>query len=348
MKKRLSFLVAGICLLLLPACSESELLDRDGNGTEVNLKPGEKAVTFTLEAPGSGAVPATRATGDANDEVTLPGESDIDKLDIYCFVEETVALNSTLERIYRYSKNGTGNDFVLMAAAGGYKLGIGVPEDNELRRFLIIANDLASSRSTTPGTTTTYTEVLGWTIRAVMEGIGSLSSPFPMSAKVLKPVLMNDGSYIYQEEPFSAEDLEKGVKVQLQRRVARFDIDNPISDFFEVTGINVKSYEDYGMFNETTSDIRIISYGKNTCTNADFIAGAFYCYPGGATTEGSNGADVEIFGNYLGAPAFGRETTAQQPLHRSYTRWQQAQCHPRSGAVERRRQDRCVSHRAVC
>lgn len=303
MKKRLSFLVAGICLLLLPACSESELLDRDGNGTEVNLKPGEKAVTFTLEAPGSGAVPATRAAGDANDEVTLPGESDIDKLDIYCFVQKlNVALSSQLERIYRYSKNGTGNDFVLMAAAGGYKLGIGVPEDNELRRFLIIANDHVLSRSTMLGTTT-YTQVLDWTMGAVMDEIGSLPSPFPMSAKVLKPVLMNDGSYIYQEEPFSAEDLEKGVKVQLQRRVARFDIDNPISDFFEVTGINVKSYEDYGMFNETTSDIRIISYGKNTCTNADFIAGAFYCYPGGATTEGSNGADVEIFGNYLGAPA---------------------------------------------
>lgn len=305
MKKRLSFLVAGICLLLLPACSESELLDRDGNGTEVNLKPGEKAVTFTLEAPGSGAVPATRATGDANDEVTLPGESDIDKLDIYCFVAATGTERleaSTLERIYRYSKNGTGNDFVLMAAAGGYKLGIGVPEDNELRRFLIIANDHVLSRSTMLGTTT-YTQVLDWTMGAVMDEIGSLPSPFPMSAKVLKPVLMNDGSYIYQEEPFSAEDLEKGVKVQLQRRVARFDIDNPISDFFEVTGINVKSYADYGMFNETTSDIRIISYGKNTCTNADFIAGAFYCYPGGATTEGSNGADVEIFGNYLGAPA---------------------------------------------
>lgn len=303
MKKRLSFLVAGICLLLLPACSESELLDRDGNGTEVNLKPGEKAVTFTLEAPSSGAVPATRAAGDANDEVTLPGESDIDKLDIYCFVQKlNVALSSQLERIYRYSKNGTGNDFVLMAAAGGYKLGIGVPEDNELRRFLIIANDHVLSRSTMLGTTT-YTQVLDWTMGAVMDEIGSLPSPFPMSAKVLKPVLMNDGSYIYQEEPFSAEDLEKGVKVQLQRRVARFDIDNPISDFFEVTGINVKSYADYGMFNETTSDIRIISYGKNTCTNADFIAGAFYCYPGGATTEGSNGADVEIFGNYLGAPA---------------------------------------------
>lgn len=298
MKKRLSFLVAGICLLLLPACSESELLDRDGNGTEVNLKPGEKAVTFTLEAPGSGAVPATRAAGDANDEVTLPGESDIDKLDIYCFVQKlNVALSSQLERIYRYSKNGTGNDFVLMAAAGGYKLGIGVPEDNGLRRFLIIANDLAMRQ---PMSTTTYTEALGWTMGTVMSGIGS---PFPMSAKVLKPVLMNDGSYIYQEEPFSAEDLEKGVKVQLQRRVARFDIDNPISDFFEVTRINVKSYEDYGMFNETTSDIGINSYGKDICTNADFIAGAVYCYPGGATAEGSNGADVEISGNYLGAPA---------------------------------------------
>lgn len=302
MKKRLSFLVAGICLLLLPACSESELLDRDENGPEVNLKPGEKAVTFTLKGLGSGAVPATRAAGAANDEVTLPGENDIDKLDIYCFAGEPTAsptpAESRLERVYHYSKTGTGNDFVLMAAADGYKLGIGVPEDGQLRRFLIIANDGVTRSTTLPPS---YPNVLGWTMGAVMEGSGSLSSPFPMSAKVLKPVLMNDGSYTYKEEPFSANDLDKGIKVQLQRRVARFDIDNPISDFFEVTGINVKSYADYGMFNATTptSDTNL-SFGKKTCTNADFIAGAFYCYPGGAT---SGGAEVEISGNYLGAPA---------------------------------------------
>lgn len=296
MKLNLSFLLAGICLLLLPACTESGLTDNDGEWPGVNLSPGEQAVMFTLESAGHGAVPATRAA----DEVTLPGETDIEKLDIYCFAADATtaaAADFTLEHVYRYSKTGTANDFLLIASATGYKLGIGVPQDDKLRRFLIIANDAATRTATV--TTTTYADVLVWRTAAITGDVTtSLSSPFPMTSRVPKPVLMNDGSYTYKDEPFSAADLVKGVNVKLQRRVARLDIGNPVSDYFEVIGIHVTGYADYGLFEGTkaTTDTNV-SYGLKACGNAASIPGAFYCYPGGAS---SSGTVVAVSGNYLG------------------------------------------------
>jgi len=295
MKLKLSFLLSAVCLLLLPACSESELPNKDGEWPGVNLNPGEKAVMFTLEGTGSGAASTTRAT----DEVTLPGETDIEKLDIYCFTGASADASFTLERSYHYSKAGTANDFLLIASAGGYKLGIGVPEnDANLRRFLIIANDNAATR-TVNVSITTYNDVLTWLTAAVTTDVtASLSSPFPMTSRVPKPVLMNDGSYTYKDEPFSAADLVKGVNVRMQRRVARLDIENPVSEYFEVTGINVNGYADYGLFEDSKTSDANVSYGPKACENAANIPGAFYCYPGGAS---SSGTTVTIQGKYLGA-----------------------------------------------
>lgn len=322
MKLKLSLLLAGICLSLLPACTESELADKDGEWPEVNLKPGEKAVMFTLKGTGSGIVSAadvddtradathgsaTRATGNP-DEVTLPGEADIEKLDIYCFVAATVDAEFVLERAYHYSKASAAyNDFVLMASANGYKLGIGVPEnDDKFRRFLIVANDNNAAGEdgdphTAVASTTKYNDVLAWRTLGITAGVtSSLSSPFPMTSKVPKTVLMNDGSYTYKDEPFTSADLGKGIQVQMQRRVVRLDIDNPISEYFEVTGINVEGYTDYGLFDGTssTSDVNTVYGAPKPCKNAASIPGAFYCYPGG---KSDGGTVVKVIGNYLGA-----------------------------------------------
>lgn len=317
MKLKLSLLLAGICMSLLPACTESELTDKDSEWPEVNLKPGEKAVMFTLKGTGSGIVSAadadathgnaTRATGNP-DEVTLPGEADIEKLDIYCFAAATVGAEFVLERAYHYSKASAAyNDFVLMASANGYKLGIGVPEnDNKFRRFLIVANDNNAAGEdgdphTAVASTTKYNDVLAWRTLGITAGVtSSLSSPFPMTSKVPKPVLMNDGSYTYKDEPFTSADLGKGIQVQMQRRVVRLDIDNPVSEYFEVTGINVEGYTDYGLFDGTssTSDVNTVYGAPKPCKNAASIPGAFYCYPGG---KSDGGTVVKVIGNYLGA-----------------------------------------------
>lgn len=307
MKQKLSLLLAVVCLLLLPACTESELADQNGEWPGLKLNPGEQAVTFTLKGAGSGAVTAAReasdapATREATDKVTLPGETDIEKLDIYCFIQSTGATAdaASLERVYHYARTGaTANDFLLIASADGYKLGIGMPEDALLRRFLMIANDNEASRTVTVGTTT-YADVKGWnTATLTADATRSLAAPFIMTSTVPKPVLMNDGSYTYKDEPFSAADLAKGINVQVQRRVARIDLANPVSDFFEVTGIDVKGFSHYSLFGEAVT-APAIQYGLQACANAVSVPGAYYCYPGG--TDGSADASVvSISGNYLG------------------------------------------------
>ena len=141
MKQTTMALLAGICLLL-SGCTADGIPGSEING-DVRLRPGEQAVMFSLDGISSGGgVPVSRTEADAGE--TIAGENEIQALRIYSFVNtsgsESDASTLTLERIYSYEQGGAANDFTLSPRAGGYRFGIGVPEDAYERRFLMLAN----------------------------------------------------------------------------------------------------------------------------------------------------------------------------------------------------------------
>ncbi|RGN66563.1 hypothetical protein DXB60_04375 [Bacteroides fragilis] len=199
-------LLAGICLLL-SGCTADGIPGSEING-DVRLRPGEQAVMFSLDGISSGeGVPVSRTEADAGE--TIAGENEIQTLRIYSFVNtsgsESDASSLTLERIYSYEQGGAANDFTLSPQAGGYRFGIGVPEDAYERRFLMLANTSALAGVTavaaTEGDRSAATPLSGvLTQQTTTAGTSAaLAAPFPMSSNVPKPVLMNDGTYRYDD-----------------------------------------------------------------------------------------------------------------------------------------------------
>ena len=302
-------LLAGICLLL-SGCTADGIPGSEING-DVRLRPGEQAVMFSLDGISSGGgVPVSRTEADAGE--TIAGENEIQALRIYSFVNtsgsESDASTLTLERIYSYEQGGAANDFTLSPRAGGYRFGIGVPEDAYERRFLMLANTPAPADLTAVAATaadrSSATPMSGVLTRQPAVAAGppaALAAPFPMSSNVPKPVLMNDGTYRYDDgATFTAADLAGGLKVKLRRRVARIDISNPFVSRCVLSGLSYTRQDKADLFDGAAGGTSATAAIELPLTDAEWLPAAVYSFPGAFT--------LTLKGTYLGA-----ETTVSIP-----------------------------------
>ena len=309
MKQTTMALLAGICLLL-SGCTADGIPGSEING-DVRLRPGEQAVMFSLDGISSGGgVPVSRTEADAGE--TIAGENEIQALRIYSFVNtsgsESDAATLTLERIYSYEQGGAANDFTLSPRAGGYRFGIGVPEDAYERRFLMLANTPAPADLTAVAATeadrSSATPLSGVLTRQTAVAAGppaALAAPFPMSSNVPKPVLTNDGTYRYDDgATFTAADLAGGLKVKLRRRVARIDISNPFVSRFVLSGLSYARQATADLFAGAAGGTSATAARELPLTDAEWLPAAVYSFPGAFT--------LTLKGTYLGA-----ETTVSIP-----------------------------------
>ena len=308
MKQTTMAILAGICLLL-SGCTADGIPGSEING-DVRLRPGEQAVMFSLDGISSGeGVPVSRTEADAGE--TIAGENEIQTLRIYSFVNtsgsESDASSLTLERIYSYEQGGAANDFTLSPQAGGYRFGIGVPEDAYERRFLMLANTSALAGVTavaaTEGDRSAATPLSGvLTQQTTTAGTSAaLAAPFPMSSNVPKPVLMNDGTYRYDDgATFTTADLARGLKVKLRRRVARIDISNPFVSQFVLSGLSYTRQDKADLFDGAAGGTSTTVAIELPLTDAEWLPAAVYSFPGAFT--------LTLKGTYLGA-----ETTVSIP-----------------------------------
>ena len=249
MKQKLVYLLT-VCLLMLAACGdEAELTGARTPDNTLVLKPGEQEVNIRLGGiTASGTVPASRS----NDAVSLPGESRIDELVVYCFVDidrdgqvvTTPLLNNyTLERKYHYKANAAENDLVLTADGDSYRISIPVPEDSHFRCFKIQVNMGDGSGATAVAVSeairSSATTAPGLPVSPLISADNDvITTPLPMSSDGYWEEELT-GGYIQKNLRFSSGDLKKGMKASLVRQVSRFDINNPADTHFTVTSVTV-------------------------------------------------------------------------------------------------------------
>ena len=155
------FRLAVVALALSVTACTDEISSGEEN-QDLVLKDGETAVTMNI-AGLNGKTVARSASNDlsraAGDNITLPGEVKIDKLDIYCFVDlddqATSAAadaldNYTLERVYHYAVRGDANDITLTPDGDSYRASFGIVTNADRKRaFILVAND-GATRTVTP------------------------------------------------------------------------------------------------------------------------------------------------------------------------------------------------------
>lgn len=284
MKRRSVYLWVAACLLILAACSEETVLTGDKTpGDALVLKPGEREVSLLLNGvSASGAVPATRA----EDAISLSGESTIDELVIYSFVNldnsgasltESDRWSYTLERKYHYKANAAGNDLILTADGSNYRITIPVLEDDKLRYFKMQVNMGDGS-----GVTAVAVDAADRTSATRTEGL-PLPPLISANADVITTPLPMNGDCYWEEELtggytdktyiFGKDDLKRGMQASLVRKVSRFDINNPANTRFTVTGITMKNVLPLSGSVSGTEPTYTL---KASPENATFIPAAFY------------------------------------------------------------------------
>lgn len=313
MKRRSVYLWVAACLLILAACSEETVLTGDKTpGDALVLKPGEREVSLLLNGvSASGAVPATRA----EDAISLSGESTIDELVIYSFVNldnsgasltESDRWSYTLERKYHYKANAAGNDLILTADGSNYRITIPVLEDDKLRYFKMQVNMGDGS-----GVTAVAVDAADRTSATRTEGL-PLPPLISANADVITTPLPMNGDCYWEEELtggytgktyiFGKDDLKRGMQASLVRKVSRFDINNPANTRFTVTGITMKNVLPLSGSVSGTEPTYTL---KASPENATFIPAAFYLP---ARNGNVSGMAITVTGTLAGV-----ETTVEIP-----------------------------------
>lgn len=208
-------------------------------------------------------------------------ENTIEELTIYSFVgiDTTGAVyaaeaesgryrfESTLERMYHYKAGAADNDMLLTADGNGYSVAIPVQKDIYFRSFYAKANagNAPASFVAVPvfqSDGTTLNNRTGASVNSCTNsnshshstlGDDKLALLTNNPADAVRPPLPASGTAIWQEEltgayfeehdMFATADLAKGLTVNLSRRVARFDINNPATTGFTVTGISAANVD---------------------------------------------------------------------------------------------------------
>lgn len=309
----------GLFIGLAGACTNEEFQNGLPDQT-VNLKDGEMLVKMNVS--GIGGTVATRA----NENITLPGEVEIKKLDLYCFKGAAGAAPDefTLERKYHYEKLGTKNDLALTPVGDGYQASFGVDKaQTHDRVFVLIANDeegrgnLADLKL--PG-------IKAWNI--LKDGLTdtptNISTSLPMTAIAGRTILGTEGTLVF-DNVYTPDDIKDGavLKAELKRPISRIDVKNPASTGFTVTSVTLKGAKNSKLFfaannsdvPAASGDYELLDFALKPITvSAEMIPAALYAYPVTAATPNvptvtvkgklGHGGEVEVtaeFGNDMAA-----------------------------------------------
>lgn len=248
----------------------------------------------------------------------------------------------TLERVYHYKKGSDNNDMLLTADGTGYTMAIPVQTDKYYRKFYIKANagtapaaftavpvfeaDGNTLKDRTAATADACSDSWAGHTHPLLtddkfslplgskpfQGIPPLRSPLPASGNAFWLEELT-GGYTKEHTEFTSAALAKGLNARLSRPVSRFDINNPATTGFVVTGIsaaNVDVAQCYLFKNGGISLDNRTPYNLKTTplTNATTIPGALYI-PNG-TYGSSSQLDIVIHGTFHGV-----ETTLHATLN---------------------------------
>lgn len=306
-------------VVILAACGNEELLSGGPDG-KVDLKDGEIAVKMNIGGLGGSVV--TRAAND----VLLPGETSMGKIDVYSFVNlskgnpSSEAYNPedyTLERVYKYVTQGNANDLFLTPLGNGYQVTFGVLKDDFKRIFVLVANDGATRAVTatslsTAGVGGDRSQATTW---HELQTLPTLATNLPTGSVVVPPLLMQGVAGRLKngvsDPVYSKDDLNNNISVVLKRAVARIDIKNAASTRFNITkvqfmgGGNSNLFAGYGNIQvpvaDKNGDTNLVAYEELT-TNfvGEWLLGAFYGYPVKTGGDADDHPTLVITGNFGG------------------------------------------------
>lgn len=329
-------LLTSLCCFLLAACTvEVEQGGAFGSG-QITLRPGEMEASIRLSGlGGGGGVPVSRA---ATDAVVLPGENEVKELLVYCFVnirqnrtvfsEEEMEMpgssgESTLERVYRYTEGAADNDLLLTSDGDGYRVTFGVPRDEYRRYFKLVANggavpagvvavSIKDSGTGALADRSTATRFVSVGCPQFFPAGGMGGTPLSLTPIACPLCMMGTGYWRqeltgggYQEKNyFTAEKLAQGVRVDLARQAARFDIDNPAASGFELRSVKVSDIGEWKFDAEGDKQISTRGYYPDLpVENAEFLPAVFYLpqlqYWGGTGNDGGT-LKIELAGVLYG------------------------------------------------
>lgn len=310
----------GLFIGLAGACTNEEFQNGLPDQT-VNLKDGEMLVKMNVS--GIGGTVATRA----NENITLPGEVEIGKLDLYCFkgATGTVPDEFTLERKYHYEKLGTKNDLALTPVGDGYQASFGVDKaQTHDRVFVLIAND---KEVRTVSENLKLSEIKAWNILIAASAnvpAPNISTSLPMTAIAGRTILGTEGTLVF-DNVYTPDDIKDGavLKAELKRPISRIDVKNPASTGFTVTSVTLNGAKNSKLFFAAdnsdvpapSGDYDLLDFALKPITvSAEMIPAALYAYPVMAATPNvptvtvkgklGHGGEVEViatFGNNMAA-----------------------------------------------
>ena len=294
MKKKKYYLMA-LASLLMVACSE----DMETSGpAEGNGGKDGRELTFLFSGTAQGYVPYTKAEGG----IASNAENELSTLDIYVFGEDSLSSADpkpvVLEEILRSGTDAAvaANTFALTTSGKDNLVTISVGEGKK-KKFYFVAN--ARDQLSLADVQLHKTDTASF-----KEKLGNSQKDL-----IACPMLMSGSC----EMVLSDASKDNPVKVELMRRVARFDISNDSEETnFVIQQIALSNVPGQGpLFAGSEWDdaervqLPLIDFSTVNGSNAGVAPSVFYLYPTNKTTEETAG---EIKFNLIGHSSSSEDT----------------------------------------